>query len=993
VANFAPDSNWGGDTIGRVVWTLIQFDLPAFKPGVIINSAALYAYHYTYTFDPGTVTIVIHRLLGPWDEKTVTWNSKPSYDSTVEATLTKTAGDWGWWIWDITELIKKWIQQGVPNYGLMLRMTAYTGTHGTVGFSSKENELYPHGYLVIDYTPIATSITLTAEKTSIPVGYDIVLTGTLKDASGVGIGGETVTLQEYVNGVWTDVDSTTTATDGSFSFTRSGYGVGTYKFRAVYKGSLNYSASTSPEVTVTVYGLPKAKIVDAIWVQDNVTREKSYNVLAGEQAYVKPGNTVAVNPVVQNVGDYSGTIFARVVKADTGEIVSSLTRTMNPGEKVQFGLLGGTMPSGSYNLRVETGHLEESLYVVDDTFSFTVLPKYSTSITIASDKPSYYIGETAKFSGILKNADTGEGIANQTVVLQKLVGTTWTDVASTQTGTGGSYTIQYTLSEVGTFSFKTVFKGTEALYPSESTTLNITVSKIPTAITFTPNKTSIRVGETVNFSGTLYRKDTMAGVGGQTVKLQKFVWGWIDIRSTTTLSDGSYSFSETINEAGTFPYRAYYPGSATYESSSSSSRDIVVTKIPTSLTITPDKLKTVVDGIINFLGKLTNVDTGAGIGGQTVKLQQLVGGTWTTVLSGTTLSDGTVTFSRTMGSVGDFAFRLAYDGSAMYEPSTTGSVTISVVKIPTILTFSANITQVYVGGEIQFYGNLIRSDTGEGVPDQIIELQTLKDSVWTTVDTRRTDSNGAYTFYVKFDAEGTFRYKAYFSGSDKHEPSDTTPIDVTAIMPTYPTILTLTASSLTARVGESVTFSGYLKTETLEPIADASIKLQQLVGSMWTDIALTVTNEKGFYSTAYKFTEKGNYTFRTIFEGMDPYGPSSSTPVTVTVLAAVEKVRPRRVMLRLDVSKTSITLGETVRFWGNLGITSIMRTIPLPFQNIRVIADSTVIATLRTDFTGAFEGEWKPDKTGTFDMYAEALTRLIGYKIAESNHIIVTVSA
>ena len=779
MANHSPDTNWGtapnldveGDTVGRVEWTLIQFDLPAFKPGVIINSAKLYAYHYSYTYDPGTVTIVIHRLLGPWDEGTVTWNNKPSYDSTIEATLTKTAGDWGWWIWDITELIKKWIQQGIVNYGLMLRMTAYTGTYGAVSFSSKENKLYPHGYLVIDYTPIVTSITLTAEKASVPLGSNIVLTGTLKDATGTGIGGETVTLQEYINGAWADVDSATTAGDGSFSFTRSGYGVGSYIFRAVYKGSLSYSGSTSPQVTVTV-------------------------------------------------------------------------------------------------------------------------------------------------------------------------------------------------------------------------------TKISTSITFIPNKIAIRVGETVSFSGTLYRSDTMAGVGGETVKLQKLVGGaWTDIRTTTTLSDGSYSFSETINEVGTFSYRAYYEGSAVYDSSTSTTRDIVVTKIPTSLTLTPDKLKSVVDGIINFLGKLTNIDTGTGVGGQTVKLQQLIGGVWNTILSGTTLSDGTVTFSRTMGSVGDFAFRLAYDGSAIYEPSTTDSVTVSVIKIPTILTFSANITQIYVGGEVQFYGSLIRSDTGEGVPDQTVELQKLEDNTWTTVDTRRTDSNGLYTFYVGFDTEGIFRYKAYFRGSDKHDPSDTTPIDITALMPTYPTILTLTASSLTAREGESITFSGYLKTETLEPIAAASIKLQQLSQSLWTDVGSTSTDERGFYSITYKFTVKGNYTFRTIFEGMDPYGPSSSTPTTVTILSAVEKVRPTRVMMRLDVSKTSITLGESIKLWGNLGVTSIMRTIPLPFQNVRVIADSTIIITSRTNITGVFEVEWKPDKAGTFDIYAEALTRLIGYKIAESNHVIVTVSA
>ncbi|MEM2291648.1 MAG: Ig-like domain repeat protein [Nitrososphaerota archaeon] len=881
VIDFYPDTNMGsapnldvgGDTINRRERTLIQFDLPAFKPGVVINSAKLYEYHYLYSYDPGTLTIAVHRLLSPWSESTVTWNNQPPHDPTVEASLTKTAGDFGYWVWDITNLVKKWIFEGSPNYGLILICTAYTGTYGSVSFTSKENQLWPHGYLLIDYTPIPTTLTLSAEKTSVPVGSDIILKGSLTNTNtGEGIGGETVTLQEYVNGQWVDKATTTTNPLGAFSFTLSGYPIGSYTFRAVYAGSLSYAGSTSPQVTVTVTKIP-------------------------------------------------------------------------------------------------------------------------TSLSIESDKVGYLVGETAKFSGFLKRADTNEGLPGKTILLQKLVGTTWTNVGSGQTETDGFYIILYPLNESGSFSFRSTFEGDETSAPATSSTLDITVDKVPTALTLTPSKTAARVGETVTFSGTLYRSDTLAGIGGETVWLQKLIETvWTNIRSTTTLSDGSYTFSETFSEAGVFSYRVSYFGSAVYQPSNSPSTVITVTKIPTSLSLMADKLKTVVDGIINFTGKLTNLDTGAGVGGQTIKLQQLIGGTWTTILTGSTASDGTVTFSRAMGAVGDFSFRLAYDGTSMYEGSVSDVLTVSVIKIPTVLTFTANITNVYVGGEVQFLGSLIRGDTGEGVPDQVIELQKLQDAAWTTVMTRRTASDGTYTFYVPFDAEGTFRFKAYFSGSDKYEPSDTTPIDITAVMPEIPTVLTFQASSLTAREGESIVFSGYLRTEALEPVANADIILQELREEQWIKVALAKTDERGFYSIIYRFTTRGVYTFRTVFEGAAPYGPSSSTPITVTIFPPVEKVRPRRVVMRLDVDKKSITLGETIRFWGNLGFTSVMRTIPLPFQTVRVKVDKTEIATLRTSITGAFEGEWKPGTTGSFDLYAEGLTRFLGIKIGESNHIMVTVA-
>lgn len=879
ILSHLPDSNMGnapnisieGDTLGRENRALIEFELPAFKPGVTINSAKLCEYHYFYDYNPGTLTVVVHRILNAWDEYTVTWRNQPAFDSAIEASLTKAAGDWGYWVWDVTNLVKKWIG-GTPNYGLILRVAAYTGTYGSVAFSSKENTLYPRGYLEINYTPIPTTLTLTAERTSIPVGSNIVLRGKLTNTNtGEGIGGETVTLQEYVNGQWVEKGSTTTDPLGNYSFTLSGYPIGSYTFRTVYAGSLSYSGSTSPQVTVTVTKIP-------------------------------------------------------------------------------------------------------------------------TTLTITSDKSTYLVGETAKFSGALKRADTGEGIPYKTVFLQKLVGTTWINVGSATTGADGSYLISYALSESGTFSFRSAFEGDETTDPATSSSLSVTVKKIPTALTFTPNKTAVRVGETVLFNGRLYRPDTLAGVAGETIWLQKLVGTtWTNVRSATTLSDGSYSLSEVIGDAGSFNYRASYAGSAIYEPTNSPPVTITATKIPTSLALTVDKVKTVVDGIVNFTGKLTDLDTGGGVGGQTVALQQLIGGAWTTILTGSTASDGTVTFSRTMGTVGNFAFRLTYAGSTKYESSTSDAITISVVKIPTILTFTANLTQVYVGGEVQFKGSLIRGDTGEGIPDQLIELQKLEDAMWKTVATRRTDSNGTYIFYVTFDAEGTFRYKAYFSGSDKHEPADTTPVDVTSVMPEIPTALTIQASSLTAREGETIVFSGYLRTDKLEPISEAQIKLQKLNGE-WIDVASAKTNEKGFYSIIQKFTARGTYTFRALFEGAPPYGPASSTPITVTVLPPIEKVRPRRVIMRLDVDKTSVNLGETIKFWGNLGFTSIMRSIPIPFQKVKIIVNGTTVALLRTDITGAFEGEWTPTKTGTFDMYAEGLTRLLGAKISESNHIIVNVA-
>lgn len=121
-----------------------------------------------------------------------------------------------------------------------------------------------------------------------------------------------------------------------------------------------------------------ADFAGAIWVYDNTVRPIPTpvpDVRAGQQAWVEAGDEVGVNPVVKNVGDTAGTIFVRTVKKDTGEVIMTLTRVMLPEEgSVQFGLSGGTMPETPYNLAVEIGHVDGANYIVDRTFSFTVLP-------------------------------------------------------------------------------------------------------------------------------------------------------------------------------------------------------------------------------------------------------------------------------------------------------------------------------------------------------------------------------------------------------------------------------------------------------------------------------------------------------------------------------------------------------------------------------------------------------------------------------------------
>jgi hypothetical protein len=87
--------------------------LPA---GAVLDSAFFSIYAYDVV-DPRVVSA--HRILGSWDELTVTWNNFGSnYDAAVVGTFNVTGA--GWYSIDITTLAQGWYDGTYDNYGLLI---------------------------------------------------------------------------------------------------------------------------------------------------------------------------------------------------------------------------------------------------------------------------------------------------------------------------------------------------------------------------------------------------------------------------------------------------------------------------------------------------------------------------------------------------------------------------------------------------------------------------------------------------------------------------------------------------------------------------------------------------------------------------------------------------------------------------------------------------------------------------------------------------------
>jgi hypothetical protein len=128
--------------------SLVRFDLSHVPPGTTINSARLYLYFcWSCGYSGQSLPITPYQVVGNWQEEGVTWNTQPYFGGSYGSVYIL-HGAWGWYSFDVTGLVRSWVN-GTSNYGIMLRGPE-TAT-GWRGFYTKGAGRYIYGpRLVVD---------------------------------------------------------------------------------------------------------------------------------------------------------------------------------------------------------------------------------------------------------------------------------------------------------------------------------------------------------------------------------------------------------------------------------------------------------------------------------------------------------------------------------------------------------------------------------------------------------------------------------------------------------------------------------------------------------------------------------------------------------------------------------------------------------------------------------------------------------------------------
>jgi|GEM_PF-998788 len=172
ISQAVPGENYGGLQALTVAYTdlgwayrsLIQFDLASLPPGSAVVSATLEVYLPGNKAASGQIfTVWADRSTAAWQEMTVTWLTRPGYESLGDP-YTDIGGQADYWVaWDVTNVVAAWVDGSRPNYGFVLHGEEAPWAVGFADLASRESLAVPR--LTISYIhapPTATGTQFTA---------------------------------------------------------------------------------------------------------------------------------------------------------------------------------------------------------------------------------------------------------------------------------------------------------------------------------------------------------------------------------------------------------------------------------------------------------------------------------------------------------------------------------------------------------------------------------------------------------------------------------------------------------------------------------------------------------------------------------------------------------------------------------------------------------------------------------------------------------------
>ena len=685
---------------------------------------------------------------------------------------------------------------GNAYYGAVIPASASAGTEPiTVTFAGDATYSLATGAgtLTVGLSPTSLAVT----NVTAPAGNSVTLSAVLtRSISGLALAGQTLSVS--VNGTLAG----SAVTDGTGTAILSyavpaGTAAGVETVTVAYAGDASDTAISSTG-TLTVTAIPAAVAVGSV---------------SGPS-----GSSVVLTATLTRSDTGAGLPNKTVTFTLNGASVGTATTDGNGNATYSYAIPTGTAAGTQPITANFAGDAADAPGNGTGTLTITVVPT-----VLAVPSATGVTGSSVTFAATLTRADTGAGIANETVTFT-LNGTT---VGTATTDGNGNGSVGYAIpagTAIGTQTLTVSFAGDAADTPA-SAAGTLTVNVVPTAIAVA--NISGQSGNSVTLTALLTRTDTSAGLPNTALS---FAVNGTPIGTATTDANGNGSIAYTIptgSALGSEIVTVSFAGDAG-DTSAAGTGTLTVTAIPTLLTTGNSTAQS--GGSATLSAVLTRSDTGAPIPNEAVAF--VLNGT--TVGTATTDVNGNAAFSDSVPAGTAAAIQTVtavFAGDATYNAS-NGAGTLTVTAIPTTLAIASVAGQS--GGSVSLVAALTRSDTNAAMPSQTVSFTVNGVAAGSAV----TDANGNATlsYLIPSGASGSLAVSAAFAGDLADSPSSGTGTLTVTSIPT--TIVVANASCLS---GGSVTLGATLtRSDTGAPLPNVTLSF--LVNGASAGTAITDVN-------------------------------------------------------------------------------------------------------------------------------------------------------
>lgn len=371
-----------------------------------------------------------------------------------------------------------------------------------------------------------------------------------------------------------------------------------------------------------------------------------------------------------------------------------------------------------------------------------VIGKETSVLTLINpiDQSNHIVNTSVTISGtLLDNENTG--LSNKQVKIY--VNNVLVDTVTTLNTGGFSKTV--TAETSGNMTIRAVFDGDEEYY-SSTEGVTVHVNKKPVTITFTSNKVSYVLGETITLSGTL--KQGITNIGSASIEIYD---GETLLDTVTTLSDGTFSKTITAGTVESKSFHAVYNGDATYESATSSNVNVTITKRTPTISLLTSKSSVSTGDSYTLSGAL--LYNGTGVANASVKLYQ----GQSVIDTLTTANDGTFSKTITSTAEGTFTYHVVFDATTTYTGVTSGNVTVTVsdVSFDAIeLTSDKDILSAYDEESATLTAQLMSGTTPVAIAGETVTFEVRKTGDDSLVETLTADTNSSGVATVSYLGKG-----------------------------------------------------------------------------------------------------------------------------------------------------------------------------------------------------------------------------------------------